>query len=39
MLVAVGIKRVVAEKLYHGAKLTRGVITQAGIKMDVLEKI
>ncbi|HPI67242.1 MAG TPA: cytidine/deoxycytidylate deaminase family protein [bacterium] len=37
MLVAVGIKRVVCQKRYHGAKLTRELFEKAGIKLDVLE--
>jgi dCMP deaminase len=37
MLVAVGVKRVVAEKMYHGAKLTRELFDEAGVKMDVIE--
>lgn len=37
MIVAVGIKRVVCEKKYHGAKLTRDLFKQAGVQLDVLE--
>ena len=37
MMVAVDIKRVVCAKRYHGAKLTRELFEQAGIKLDVLE--
>jgi len=37
MLVAVGIKRVVCQKHYHGAKLTRELFEQAGIQLEVLE--
>jgi len=37
MLVAVGIKRVVCQKHYHGAKLTRELFEQANVQLDVLE--
>lgn len=36
MIVAVGIKRVVAEKRYHVAQMTRDLFKQAGIKLDIL---
>lgn len=37
MLVAVGIKRVVCQKRYHGAKLTRSLFEQANIKLEIME--
>lgn len=37
MIVAVGIKRVVAEKKYHAAQLTRDLFKQAGVQLDVME--
>lgn len=37
MIVAVGIKRVVCKKRYHGAKLTRELFAKAGIKLEVVE--
>lgn len=38
MIVAVGIKRVVCQKMYHGAKLTRELFEKAGVKLEILEK-
>lgn len=37
MMVAVGIKRVVCEKKYHGAQLTRDLFKQAGVELVVLK--
>lgn len=39
MIVAVGIKRVVCGKRYHGARLTRELFEQAGVKLEVLEDV
>ena len=39
MIVAVGVKRVVCGKQYHGAKLTRELFEQAGVKLEVLEHV
>ncbi len=36
MIIATGIVRVVAEKRYHGAGMTRDMFKEAGIKLDVL---
>lgn len=38
MIINAGIKRVVAAKAYHGAKLTRVILQQAGVKLEVLDK-
>lgn len=38
MIVAVGIKRVVCEKMYHGAQMTRDLFIRAGVKLEVLEE-
>ncbi len=35
-LINAGIKRIVCEKRYHGAKLTRHMLKQAGVKLEVL---
>jgi len=37
MIIAVGIKRVVCHKHYHGAKLTREWFEKSGVKLEVLE--
>lgn len=37
MIVNAGIERVVCEKRYHGAKLTRELFKAAGIKLDVIK--
>ena len=39
MIVASGIKRVVRQKHYHGAKLTREIFAQAGVILDVLQDV
>ncbi|MEM2916307.1 MAG: deaminase [Candidatus Woesearchaeota archaeon] len=36
MIINAGIKRVVCEKKYHGAKLSREILKKAGVKLDVL---
>ncbi len=36
MIINAGIKRVVCEKRYHGAKQSREVLKKAGVKLDVL---
>ncbi len=36
MIINAGIKRVVCEKRYHGAKQTREILKKAGVKFDVL---
>lgn len=36
MILAAGISRVVAEKRYHSAALTRDMFAQAGIELDVM---
>lgn len=36
LIINSGIKRVVCEKKYHGAQLTRDYFKQAGVKLDVL---
>ncbi|MEM4240050.1 MAG: deaminase [Candidatus Woesearchaeota archaeon] len=36
MIINAGIKRVVCEKKYHGAKLSREIFKKAGVKLDVL---
>lgn len=37
MIASVGIKRVVSERRYHAAKLTRELFRRAGVKLDVVE--
>lgn len=37
MITSVGIKRVVCQRQYHGAKLTRELFAKAGVILDVLE--
>jgi dCMP deaminase len=36
MIINAGIKRVVAEKRYHAAKMTRDFFQQAGVQLDVM---
>lgn len=36
MIINAGIKRVVCEKRYHGAKQSREILKKAGVKLDVL---
>ena len=38
MLINTGIKRVVCQKGYHGAKLTPGILRKAGVKLKILDK-
>lgn len=37
MIIGVGIKRVVCEKMYHKSELTRKVFKEAGVEMEVLK--
>ncbi|MBW3016048.1 AAA family ATPase [Candidatus Woesearchaeota archaeon] len=38
LIINSGIKRVVCQKQYHGATITRDIFKQAGVKMDVVVK-
>ncbi len=38
MLINAGIKRVVCQKGYHGAKLTPEILRKAGVKLKILDK-
>jgi len=38
MIINVGIKRVVCEKDYHSAELTKKIFAKAGVKLEILDK-